>query len=108
MPAPHHSVLQAGCPSCRPTNSVKALKAQVVTQQYFINQCRATTKTGIRVVPVSIPILQYQKIRALAVTDGQAMMNLQQQQQQPALIDRCRRHTTVARIWREFWGQGLI
>jgi len=28
MPTPHHSVfLQAGCPSCRPTNSVKALKA---------------------------------------------------------------------------------
>jgi len=27
-PAPHHSVfLQARCPSCRPTNSVKALKA---------------------------------------------------------------------------------
>ena len=27
MPAPHHSVfLQAGCRSCRPTNSVKALK----------------------------------------------------------------------------------
>ena len=27
MPAPHHSVfLQAGCPSCRPTNSIKALK----------------------------------------------------------------------------------
>ena len=32
-PAPHHSVfLQAGCPSCRPTNSVKALKAQVVSR----------------------------------------------------------------------------
>jgi len=28
MPVPHHSVfLQAGCPSCHPTNSVKALKA---------------------------------------------------------------------------------
>ena len=28
-PAPHHSVfLQAGCPSCCPTNSIKALKAQ--------------------------------------------------------------------------------
>ena len=28
MPAPHHSVfLQAGCPSCGPTNSIKALKA---------------------------------------------------------------------------------
>jgi len=30
-PAPHHSVLlQAGCPSCHPTNSVKALKAVTV------------------------------------------------------------------------------
>ena len=28
-PTSHHSVfLQAGCPSCRPTNSVKALKAK--------------------------------------------------------------------------------
>ena len=26
-PAPHHCFLQTGCPSCRPTNSVKALKA---------------------------------------------------------------------------------
>jgi len=31
MPAPHHSCfLQAGCPSCRPTNSIKALKASEV------------------------------------------------------------------------------
>ena len=30
-PAPHHSVfLQAGCPACRPNNSVKALKANSV------------------------------------------------------------------------------
>ena len=29
---PPLSFLQAGCPSCRPTNSVKALKAQVVQQ----------------------------------------------------------------------------
>ena len=30
MPTPHRSVfLQAGCPSCRPTNSVKALKVIV-------------------------------------------------------------------------------
>ena len=27
MPAPHHSVLQARCPSCRPCNSIKTLKA---------------------------------------------------------------------------------
>ena len=32
-PAPHCSVfLQAGCPSCRPTNSVKALKALTDTE----------------------------------------------------------------------------
>ena len=31
-PAPHYSsFLQAGCPSCRPTNSVKALKARYTT-----------------------------------------------------------------------------
>jgi len=37
-PTPHHSVfLQAGCPSCRPTNSVKALKALIeehISQNY--------------------------------------------------------------------------
>ena len=33
MPAPHHSsFLQAGCPSCRPTNSVKALKDTTLPQ----------------------------------------------------------------------------
>ena len=31
-PAPHHSVLPAACPSCRPTNSVKALKANQSTE----------------------------------------------------------------------------
>ena len=41
MPAPHHSVfLQAGCPSCRPTNSVKALKA---TNLIIKNVCEAQT-----------------------------------------------------------------
>ena len=31
LPAPHHSVfLQAGCPSCRPTNSVKALTVRTI------------------------------------------------------------------------------
>ena len=37
-PAPHHSVfLQTGCPSCRPTNSVKALKAQKQAKKQAIN-----------------------------------------------------------------------
>jgi len=32
--APHHSsFLQAGCPSCQPTNSIKALKALSTTQR---------------------------------------------------------------------------
>jgi len=29
---PPLSILQAGCPSCRPTNSVKALKAKALTE----------------------------------------------------------------------------
>jgi len=38
MPAPHHSVfLQAGCPSCRPTNSVKALKGFVIPDKAKVN-----------------------------------------------------------------------
>jgi len=37
--APHLSFLQAGCPSCHPTNGVKAVKASAV-QQLIINfQC---------------------------------------------------------------------
>ena len=41
MPVPHHSsFLQAGCPSCRPTNSVKALK----TNQVYTNIILITTK----------------------------------------------------------------
>jgi len=31
---PTVSFLQAGCPSCRPTNSVKALKAQIGHTKY--------------------------------------------------------------------------
>jgi len=35
-PAPHHSeFLQARCPSCRPINSVKALKAELQRDRYF-------------------------------------------------------------------------
>ena len=38
IPTPHHSVfLQAGCPSCRPTNSVKALKAQIIPENNQLN-----------------------------------------------------------------------
>jgi len=38
IPAPHHSsFLQAGCPSCRPTNSVKALEAlPTITELYIL------------------------------------------------------------------------
>ena len=36
--APPLSFLQAGCPSCQPTNSVKALKAKCVTLLHSTNQ----------------------------------------------------------------------
>ena len=38
-PAPHHSsFLEAGCPSCRPTNSVKALKALKFCQSWKFDE----------------------------------------------------------------------
>jgi len=37
---PPLSFLQAGCPSCHPTNSVKALKGTIITTKYLYNlQC---------------------------------------------------------------------
>jgi len=38
---PPHSLLQAGCPPCRPTNSVKALKAYLIEAQQQQQQHRA-------------------------------------------------------------------
>jgi len=35
---PPLSFLQAGCPSCRPTNSVKALKANIYANTVYIIQ----------------------------------------------------------------------
>ena len=44
MAAPHHSVfLQAGCPSCRTTNSVKALKAFAI-QMLCVHNCTVLCK----------------------------------------------------------------
>jgi len=45
MPAPHHSVfLQAGFPSCRPTNSVKAPKAEAYhCYMYMLKFCISST-----------------------------------------------------------------
>jgi len=51
MPAPHHSVfLQAGCPSCHPTNSVKALKASDENQKMKI-----CTKLGNKIGRQTVP-----------------------------------------------------
>ena len=44
-PAPHHSVFfPDGCPSCRPTYSVKALKIMTESSQW--NYCYRQTRTG--------------------------------------------------------------
>jgi len=34
---PPLNFLQAGCPSCHPTNSIKALKSKLVTNKYIID-----------------------------------------------------------------------
>ena len=54
MPAPHHSVfLQAGCPSCCPTNTVKALKAKLrlnfkQISSYFASTVFAVSEADLR------------------------------------------------------------
>jgi len=63
MPAPHHSVfLQAGCPSCRPINSVKALKAlnQPIIQSIFV--CYGMTKCIIIIIIIIIIIFVYWRL----------------------------------------------
>jgi len=45
---PPLSFLQAGCPSCRPTNSVKALKAQAQTNNYNGNKIKFNKKYNNR------------------------------------------------------------
>ena len=55
--------LQAGCPSCRPTNSVKALKAQATKTQTKISnskhhQCTSQSDTSkVSVSPLSMTVI---------------------------------------------------
>jgi len=56
MSASHHSVfLQAGCPSCRPTNSVKALKAICLNESVYM-------ELHIAVTMLSCCLLQLEKL----------------------------------------------
>ena len=49
-PASHHSVLlQAGCPSCRPTNSVKAMKAVTDDGDVIFSDTMLLHTTGLAV-----------------------------------------------------------
>ena len=49
-PAPHHSVLlQAGCPSCRPTNSVKAMKVVTDDGDVIFSDTMLLHTTGLAV-----------------------------------------------------------
>jgi len=43
---PPLSFLQAGCPSCHPTNSVKALKAKFTKLNDSVNKCGIMTEFG--------------------------------------------------------------
>ena len=54
MPAPHHSVfLQARCPPCRPTNSVKALKALSVHTTCQLFWCITSIISSIPNLPLN-------------------------------------------------------
>ena len=69
-PAPHHSVfLQAGCPSCRPTNSVRALKASSVLQSTII--ARPHDSIGS-----SVPVTRQSITRSISVRSTQTKYRL--------------------------------
>ena len=56
MPVPHHSsFLQAGCPSCRPTNSVKALKANYDPRQ---NSPKLPLAVGVKDWDLGVGLIQ--------------------------------------------------
>jgi len=64
------SFLQAGCPSCRPTNSVKALKAvTVITRCHVIMLLNAQAVHGmemVSVIPLRTPTSSSSNLNALA------------------------------------------
>ena len=63
MPAPHRSVfLQAGCPSCRPTNSVKALKGTCTGTN--IHTSATCTSYWIQTVSHVCAVAQYAVLEA--------------------------------------------
>jgi len=51
---PPLSFLQAGCPSCRPTNSVKALKAHKMLQNMQLSPTAAIWQFGVCSLSLSI------------------------------------------------------
>ena len=58
MPAPHHSVfLQAGCPSCRQTNGVKALKALISKWQNISDMLNSPERFPIAAVAKIVSVL---------------------------------------------------
>ena len=54
---PLKSFLQAGCPSCRPTNSVKALKAKMKARTYYIIFGRPPIGGSFPPSPLAAPLL---------------------------------------------------
>jgi len=71
-PAPHHSVfLQAGCPSGRPTNSVKALKAPELYKYYKRNNIFvfriSSTLLGLYLETLCVHILVQRDFEAITI-----------------------------------------
>ena len=95
VPAPHHSsFLQAGCPSCRPTNSVKALKAQALKAHIYQSLMNKTAQSVDAALAICTP-----------VTDVVGRQRLRSATQQQMVVPR-HRLTTVGR--RAFAVPGLM
>jgi len=61
-----HPTTQAGCPSCRPTNSVKALKAKCCTTTIIIIIiCHPMAGRAISPVTITFPTKNSQQIKII-------------------------------------------
>jgi len=65
MPGPHHLILRAGCSSLRPTNSVKAVKAENNTENNNnnndINKCIGPQREGSKCMLAALVCINIKK-----------------------------------------------
>ena len=93
-PTTHHSVfLQARCPSCRPTNSVKALKERgYIWKQYLKKQSNFSPSCQWCTASVAMPLV-YSALSALTLLVGTQTHN------HASISRRNRAYSWILKMW---------